>query len=842
MSKSCCLMGMSVCCARAALAVTILAFGPPVSRAECPHGQPMKQLVAIPRGAIPFHEMWNMGADDMGIVGDQVHVRVSQQMLDQFTARGISFETLYADIDDAYDDYRRSLSFERAESFFDYHTYDSAVAAMERIVDEHPDIAALEIIGQSVEGRPILALRISDNAEVIEDDEPAILVDGCHHAREWIAVEVPLYYADYLTSNYRKIGAVTRLVNNAEVWVVPVLNPDGLVYTDTTDRWWRKNRRNNGDGTYGVDPNRNYSTGWGSDLGSSGETYSEVYRGPSPFSEPESRAIRDLMEGTLGRSFVTALSYHNYSQLVMYPNGYTTAQVDNVEEYERLGAEMTRLINDSHSDPRNDYFHGQISQLLYLASGGSSDWQHHAAGAIAFVIELRPAGPPFFELPPNEIVPTCQENLAAFLYLAEETLIPSLRPLDADTDGYLDIEDYCPNSPSEVIDDLGCASTEQDVDSDGIGNREDVCGNSLPGQQVDTLGCRVPALFGVDVVSNVAAVSITVQPPDIDARTVGDTELDGFRREFAAASTIELIAPRESNGNRFVRWQLDGVPQPDGAINVRVDASADVRAEAVFIYPTGVRIDGQRRLPDTREDGIGSLAQFGVEVVYNDGSAIPVSSVDGWTLGDEDVGSMTPNGQLLLYDVDAAEGEKYTTIQATAEYGGRRYESEPFRLSVFDQETKSPHCYRMEVTGPDLVADGQRGKYSARVWLDGEFDGRIVEDANWELLRADNRSTRTNSTMANDGTMTARLATGESSIVVRAAYINDDDTVCLGEKTVTVGARVSGDLGTAQGLNEGASATSGSTRLCGSVGLIGWWFAGTGLVVLRTINSSRRRS
>jgi carboxypeptidase T len=369
---------------------------------ECPSEAGLCKLVTLAEDSLSVHELWAMGADVWSVEDGRIFVRVSDEILATLTARDLPYEMVYEDVYAALRERRRTRAVKRSESFLEYHDLDATVAAMQRIVDEHPDIAAMEVIGRSLENQPIHALRISDNADTVEPEEPGMLVVGCHHAREWISVEVPLYIADYLTDQYLLEGDVTRLVNYTEVWIVPVLNPDGFLHSWTDDRLWRKNRRENGDGTNGVDLNRNYSIGFGGDEGSSSYTLFETYRGPFPFSEPETQTIRDLIGGSFGRTFDSALSYHNFSQLVLYPNGYTAQPTANAAYYRELTREMARLINEPHFDPQFDYVSQPSAFLLPVErsiyglgsprGGRNSDPYRIAAGRMARF--LRTAGGP----------------------------------------------------------------------------------------------------------------------------------------------------------------------------------------------------------------------------------------------------------------------------------------------------------------------------------------------------------------------------------------------------------------------------------------------------------------
>ena len=303
-----------------------------------------------------------------------------------------------------------------------YHTYSSLKTDLQNLVDQYPNITKLYDIGDSWEktvgiaDRDILAIKISDNVTNEEDDEPDILFMGGIHAREWISVEVPLYLAKYLLDLYGTDQKVKQLVDSREIWIVPLVNPDGLEYSRTYDRNWRKNRRDNGNGSFGVDPNRNFGYNWGL-AGSSGDPLSDTYRGIAPFSEPETQAIRDFVAT---HEFYASISYHSYSQLVLYPWGYTKDAAPHKEQLSKMAEDMANIIKEVHG---MNYTHRQASDL-YRASGDSEDWLYGAYNIAAFTVELRPktlydlGGKPF-ELPADQIIPTCEENIPAALYLID---------------------------------------------------------------------------------------------------------------------------------------------------------------------------------------------------------------------------------------------------------------------------------------------------------------------------------------------------------------------------------------------------------------------------------------
>ncbi|MFQ5627188.1 MAG: M14 family metallopeptidase [bacterium] len=292
-----------------------------------------------------------------------------------------------------------------------YHNYEEIDAELHQLAASHAQIAQVSSIGKSIEGRDLWAIKISDNVGSDEEETVVALLGG-HHAREWIATDVPFLIAKHLLENYVTDASIKSLVDNAEIWIVPLVNPDGHQYSVTSDRLWRKNRRNNGDGTFGVDLNRNYGHKWGGP-GSSGDTFSETYRGTGPFSESETQAVRDFLQQNPPKALI---SYHSFSQLVLYPWGNTNAPAPDETLLSNLAIAMADEIRAVH----NVSYTPQQSSDLYLASGDTTDWLYALFNAPAYTIELRPRSSfPGFELPESEIQPTFQENLPAALFLID---------------------------------------------------------------------------------------------------------------------------------------------------------------------------------------------------------------------------------------------------------------------------------------------------------------------------------------------------------------------------------------------------------------------------------------
>jgi hypothetical protein len=252
-----------------------------------------------------------------------------------------------------------------------YHTYAEMLAEMGALVATYPSLVdTMTIGGTYVDSLKVIALKISDNVAV-DESEAEILYMGCHHARELMSVEIPLKFAIYLLQNYGSSSTVTSYVDNREIFIIPMVNPEGHVYVQknhagSSNNWWRKNRRNNGNGTFGVDLNRNYSYQWGYDnTGSSPTTSSIVYRGPSPFSEPEMQAVRDFVGA---HEFTVWLSYHTYGELLLYPWGYIPAFTPDHEVFAALGEELAAGTGYTVGNP--------ATGAIYLTNGGSDDWAY----------------------------------------------------------------------------------------------------------------------------------------------------------------------------------------------------------------------------------------------------------------------------------------------------------------------------------------------------------------------------------------------------------------------------------------------------------------------------------
>ena len=340
--------------------------------------------------------------------GLPLDVVVESDALARLDDAGVAYDVLVPDIDAVAAEERARLRSARATDggdwFAEYKDYGAISAHLTQLASRAPELASLETIGRSIEGRPLLALRIGGS----DPDATPMLINGTQHAREWIAAMVSTCIADRLVRGYATDPAIRAFVDRTELWVVPVVNPDGYQHSWGSNRYWRKNRR----GTHGVDLNRNYSVAWGGD-GSSNRERSEVYRGLSAFSEPESRALRDL---ALREHVAIHVDFHAYGQLLLYPWNYTRAPASDRAKFAAMGDRMASAMAATHQAR----YTLQSGADLYAAAGTMSDWMYGEAKALSFTVELRPnghKGAGGFVLPPEQIRPTCDEGLAAVLAL-----------------------------------------------------------------------------------------------------------------------------------------------------------------------------------------------------------------------------------------------------------------------------------------------------------------------------------------------------------------------------------------------------------------------------------------
>lgn len=301
--------------------------------------------------------------------------------------------------------------------FTDWHTPAEINTELMNLAAAHPTIATTFSIGTSHLGNPIQCIKISDNVGIDDPNEGDVVFVSLHHAREWLTPEMALYLAEHLLDAYTS-GADPELVtciNNLEIWIIPVLNPDGYAYTNTADRYWRKNRRNNGDGTHGVDLNRNYAYQWGGGSGIEGSTVTadDTYQGPFPFSEPETTAFRNFVQNLDHPKAL--LTYHTFSELILRPWSYSSADPPGEEIVKYIAQDSIARIAGVHG-------HTYGETIGYHAYGETTDYFWNGLRLAGFTPEMRPAsgGLGGFDPPVSQIIPNNEENLPAAIALIKD--------------------------------------------------------------------------------------------------------------------------------------------------------------------------------------------------------------------------------------------------------------------------------------------------------------------------------------------------------------------------------------------------------------------------------------
>ncbi|PRH76336.1 carboxypeptidase [Streptomyces solincola] len=303
-----------------------------------------------------------------------------------------------------------------------YHNYAEMNAEISQRLQQYPNIMSRRVIGRSHEGRDIVAIKISDNVAT-DENEPEILFTHHQHAREHLTVEMALYLLRELGAGYGSDSRVTNAVNNREIWIVPDLNPDGGEYDIASGsyRSWRKNRQPNSGSSYvGTDLNRNWNFKWGCCGGSSGSTSSETYRGRAAESAPEVKVVADFVRSrTVGgkQQIRAAIDFHTYSELVLWPYGYTyndTAPGLTQDDRDAFAAVGRKMAASNGYTP-------QQSSDLYVTDGSIDDYLWGAHKIFGYTFEMYPRGSSgggFY--PPDEVIEReTSRNRDAVLQLVE---------------------------------------------------------------------------------------------------------------------------------------------------------------------------------------------------------------------------------------------------------------------------------------------------------------------------------------------------------------------------------------------------------------------------------------
>jgi hypothetical protein len=309
-----------------------------------------------------------------------------------------------------------------------YHDHAEVGAELAALERSFPTLVSRFSLGSSVEGRDLWAVKVSANV-VLDENEPEVLFVAGQHAREPLSVEMALYAARELATGYGREPRISRLLDTREVWIVANLNPDGSAYDTATGRHrsWRKNRqRDDGDGAVGVDLNRNWGFRWGCCRGSSRRPSSDAYRGTAAFSAPETRHLRDFVASRVVggvQQIRAAVDFHSFSELVMWPFGYTRADLaPGLAEPDRaalaaLGRQMAAASG----------YRALQQSDLYLTDGTLNDWLWGSQRIHSWTVELYPRrGGRYGFYPPASLIAreTARNREAILLLLDTADCVP----------------------------------------------------------------------------------------------------------------------------------------------------------------------------------------------------------------------------------------------------------------------------------------------------------------------------------------------------------------------------------------------------------------------------------
>uniref|UniRef100_A0A672ZTA9 Carboxypeptidase A2-like n=1 Tax=Sphaeramia orbicularis TaxID=375764 RepID=A0A672ZTA9_9TELE len=350
-----------------------------------------------------------------------IDIRVPSSILSSVKSylqtHSISFSVIIDDLQELLDKENAEMKMnqmkERSTKSFNfgaYHTLDSIYRWMDSLVSQYPHLVSKQEIGRSYENRPMYVLKFSTGGS----KRPAIWIDTGIHSREWVSQATGVWTANKIASDYGRDSSLTSLLDSMDIYMLILANPDGYVYSHTSDRMWRKTRsRNAGSVCRGVDPNRNWNAGFGGP-GASRNPCSDSYHGPAAHSEVEVKNVVDLIKNH--GNFKSFISVHAYSQLLMYPYGYSCNPVAHQPELDSVGRAAVQKLTSLYG---TRYKVGSICRIIYQASGGSIDWSYNLGIKYSYAFELRDTGRYGFILPANQIIPTASETWLALKHIME---------------------------------------------------------------------------------------------------------------------------------------------------------------------------------------------------------------------------------------------------------------------------------------------------------------------------------------------------------------------------------------------------------------------------------------
>lgn len=560
-----------------------------------------------------------------------------------------------------------------------YYTFDEVVGVMDQLAASYPNLVSQKVsIGQSLQGRDLWMIKVSDNVNV-DEAEPEVRIDSLHHAREPQGMQTTIYFLSWLLEEYGTDSLATYLVNHREIYVVLCVNPDGYEYNRSIapggGGLWRKNRRSNGGGSFGVDLNRNYPFQWGG-LGTSGDPDSDIYRGPSAASEPETQAMVQFISQ---RSFETALSVHTFSDLWLAPWGYVQAFPPDWPELQEIGDQATA---------DNGYPNGPASIILYEAAGVTVDYDYGVNGTYSWTPEIGSSNDGFWPAQ-SRIIPLAEDNRLAFartaLAAGPYVRLDSLALTDlGDGDGAFEPGERVGITAS--VRNSGRAATDTSVTF--------LLGTSSPDAQVTAATASAGTLASFADGQNGSPLELTISPG------------------AAAGTEVPFVVSVNENGNTF---QVEG----SLTVGVRTVVSFDFEGSGNQGWSVGAPNDASTG-NWTIADPIGTAAQ-----PENDNT--PGAGVRCWFTGQGSVG-----GGLGENDVD---GGSTTLVSPVIDIDGATSATLEFAQWYSNDAGAGPNADIFEVevsadggaTWTNALTVGPTGAGTSGGWIEMSLDvGALV--------------------------------------------------------------------------------------------------------------------
>ena len=288
-----------------------------------------------------------------------------------------------------------------------YTSYNECVDFFKSAQKTNPDLFNVTTIGKTWEDRDIIAVSITKNVET-DKEKPALFYTGTIHAREWIGIELSLRFAKYILEHIDYDPHLNKILDNTTLYIVPCANPDGYEYSRNHFSFWRKNRRKNSDGSFGVDLNRNFEIGFSPNKDMS----SNVYSGPSAFSEPETSALRDFV--LEHKNITIALDYHSQGNVFFPAHNFIHEDAEDAIDLNLLAGNMAEEIK---KESGREYGVHMGKPPVHLISGSGREF-YYSQGALALVAEVGTRNISDYKEHMSENI---DENIPALMFALSET-------------------------------------------------------------------------------------------------------------------------------------------------------------------------------------------------------------------------------------------------------------------------------------------------------------------------------------------------------------------------------------------------------------------------------------